>query len=86
MISNNFGQLCNGDKEDRLMPQKTSFSNISKISTGGSHSLFQNDKGEIFSCGFNHQGQCGLGHFNSPQITPSLIRDAPSNIVQFLWI
>ena len=29
-------------------------------------------------------GQCGLGHFESPQITPSLILNAPSNIVQFV--
>ena len=66
------------------MPQKTSFSNISKISAGCDHSLFQNNKGEIFSCGDNQSGQCGLGHFNDPQITPSLIPNMPSNIVQFI--
>ena len=82
--SNNFGQLCHGNKEDLIMPQKTLFSNISKISAGSSHSLFQNIKGEIFSCGFNQDGECGLGHFNNPQITPSLIPNAPSNIVQFV--
>ena len=81
---NSFGQLCLGDKERRLVPQKTSFSNISKVSVGSYHSLFQNDKGEIFSCGYNRYGQCGLGHFNSPQITPSLILNAPSNIEQFV--
>ena len=81
--NNEYGQLCLGNKENQLKPQKTSFSNISKISTGNFHSLFQNDKGEIFSCGYNQYGQCGLGHFNSPQIIPSLIQNAPSNIVQF---
>ena len=81
---NKFGQLCHGDKEGRLTPQKTSFSNISKISAGCDHSLFENDKGEIFSCGNNRFGGCGLGHFNDPQITPSLIPNAPSNIVQFV--
>ena len=45
-----------------LSPQKTSFS----ISASWSHSLFQNNKGEIFSCGHNEDGQCGLGHFNYP--------------------
>ena len=78
------GQLCHGDKEGRSKPQKTSFSNISKISAGWSHSLFQNNKGEIFACGRNDLGQCGLGHFNSLQITPSLILNAPKNIVQFV--
>ena len=38
----------------------------------------------IFSCGDNQSGQCGLGHFNDPQITPSLIPNLPSNIVQFV--
>ena len=80
---NEFGQLCHGDKEDRSNPQKTSFSNISKISAG-LHSLFQNNKGEIFSCGHNEWGQCGLGHFNTPKITPSLIPNTPPNIAQFV--
>ena len=81
---NSSGQLCLGDQEDRLKPQKTSFSSILKISAGWEHSLFQNDKGEIFSCGYNKYGACGLGHFNSPQITPSLIPNLPSNIVHFV--
>ena len=80
--SNALEQLYRGKKE--LKPQKTSFSNISKISAGSSHSLFQNNKGEIFSCGNNHYGACGLGNFDSPQITPSLIHNAPSNIVHFV--
>ena len=80
---NECGQLCLEDTEDRLKPQKTSFSNISKISSGNYHSLFQNNKGEIFACGSNEHGQCGLGHYN-PQITPSLIPNAPPNIVQFV--
>ena len=82
--SNGYGQLCHGDKENRLIPQKTSFSNISKISTGWNYSFFQYNKGEIFACGFNQYGQCGLGHFDSPQITPILIPNVPSNIVHFV--
>ena len=78
------GQLCHGDTEDRSKPQKTSFSNISKISAGSFHSLFQNDKGEIFACGYNQYGGCGLGHYKNPQITASLILNLPSNIVQFI--
>ena len=88
---NDFGQLCHGnneddfrDKEGRFSPQKTSFSNISKISAGFYHSLFQNNKGEIFSCGDNQYGQCGFGHFNDTQITPSIILNTPPNIEQFV--
>ena len=32
----------------------------------------------------NNKGQCGLGHFNHPQITPSLILNVPSNIFHFV--
>ena len=80
---NDFGQLCLGHNEDCLTFRETSFSNISKISAGNSHSLFQNNEGEIFACGHNQYGECGLGHVNHPQITPSLIPNAPENIVQF---
>ena len=81
---NQHGQLCLGNNERQLKPQQTSFSNIAKTSTGSNHSLFQNYKGEIFSCGCNEHGECGLGHFDNPQITPNLILNAPSNIVQFV--
>ena len=81
---NLYGQLCHGDTKGRLIPQKTSFSNISKISAGWLHSLFQNSNGEIFACGNNQKGQCGLGHFNEPQITPRLIPNAPLNIIQIV--
>ena len=56
--NNEYGQLFFGDMEHRSVPQKTSFSAISKISAGFYHSLFQNDTGEIFACGYNRYGQC----------------------------
>ena len=86
--NNECGQLCHGNKKKRicfmLKPQKSPFSNILKISAGFRHSLFQNIKGEIFACGDNKHGACGLGHFNHPQIIPSPIPNATSNIVQFV--
>ena len=84
---NDYGQLCLGDKNNRvnkLSPQKTSISNISKISAGYCFSLFQNNKGEIFACGDNLSGVCASGNFKDTQITPSLMRNAPSNIVHFV--
>ena len=84
-----YGQLCRrNNKVKRFLntqkPQKTSFSKISKISAGYCHSLFQNNKGEIFACGQNYSGACGLGHFDSPQFTPILIPNVPPNIVHFV--
>ena len=80
---NEYGQLCLGNQESQLNPRKTTFSKVLKISAGYYHSLFQNNHKKIFSCGYNEYGQCGLGHFNCPQITPSLIPIAISNIIQF---
>ena len=82
--SNEYGQLCLGNRENQMKPQKTSFSNISKTSAGKHHSLFQNNKGEIFACGHNLNGACGLGNFNPYHITPSLILNLPPNIIHFV--
>ena len=82
--NNKYGQLCLGNKKNRSKPRKTSFSNISKISAGNHHSLFQNNKEEIFACGCNCSGECGSDFVNSYQITPSLMPDLPSNIVHFV--
>ena len=74
------------DDEDiygSLTPKQTPFSDISKISAGGSHSFFQNSKGEIFGCGANESGQLGLGHFNSSQYEVCQIQNQPPNIVEF---
>ena len=84
--NNTDGQLFleNLPVQKQLKPLQTSFSNITKISIGGYHSLFQNKDGDIYSCGSNKNGECGLGHFNSPQITPTKIPNLPPNIIQFV--
>ena len=85
-MMNKFGQLCLEKDENQmeLKPQKTSFSNISKVSLVGDSHNFKTIK-EKYLWG-NLFGECGLGHFNfdSPQITPSLILNSPSNIVHFV--
>ena len=84
---NDYGQLCLGslnESKHHSTFQQTSFSNISRISCGNLHSLFQNNIGEIYSCGYNYNGELGLGHFKSPYITPTKIPNLPSNIVQFI--
>lgn len=42
------GQLCLKNRENQCTFTQTSFSNISKVSLGGFHSLFQNKNGEIY--------------------------------------
>ena len=83
--NNEYGQLCLGYKEIcEVLLQQTKFSDVSKVSVGGYYSIFQDINGNIYSCGRNDSGQLGLRHFNSPEITPTLIPNLPSNIVQFV--
>ena len=82
--NNSYGQLCLGHDKQVSQFQQTQYFNIVKVSLGCYFSLFQNDSGEIFSCGKNNNGELGLGHFNSPQLTPTLIPNLPSNIEDFV--
>ena len=81
---NNFHrQLCLENNVNQFKYQQTAFSNISKISLGGNRSFFQNEKGEIYSCGLNSNGELGLGH--SDDTAPvTLIPNLPSDIIQFI--
>ena len=83
MEKNDFGQLCLGNQIDQNIFQQTAFSNISRISAGNGYSLFQTSNEEIYSCGYNSNGECGLGNFQNFHVTPTLIPNLPSNIVQF---
>ena len=82
--NNFFGQLCLENRDMQLTFKQTSFSDIVKVSIGAYHSLFQNNKGEIYACGANSSGELGLGFFDSFQITPTLIPNLPLNIIEFV--
>jgi alpha-tubulin suppressor-like RCC1 family protein len=57
------------------------FNNITKIACGGSHSLFLDSNGLVYSCGDNTYGQLGHGHNNNMTI-PTLIQYfATNNII-----
>lgn len=81
--ANVYGQLCLGNTKQVLKFQKTSFSNISKISAGYHFSLFQNMDGELYGCGSNVKGELGLGHYESPQINACIISHEIPNIYHF---
>ena len=86
--SNKFGQLCLGKQWDQTTRfQKTSFSDISRISTGFSFSLFENNKGEIYLSGtYDYRfGSSELANLRRNRKTiPTCIPNLPSNIVQFV--
>ncbi|KAM7330831.1 hypothetical protein ACRRTK_010020 [Alexandromys fortis] len=64
--ANSYGQLGLGHKEDVLLPQQlSSFCEpgcIRSVTGGGGHSAAVTDRGGLFVCGLNKDGQLGLGH------------------------
>ncbi|CAO2632617.1 Secretion-regulating guanine nucleotide exchange factor [Lemmus lemmus] len=64
--ANSYGQLGLGHKEDVLLPQQLSnFCEpgcIRSVTGGGGHSAAVTDRGGLFVCGLNKDGQLGLGH------------------------
>ncbi|XP_037695224.1 secretion-regulating guanine nucleotide exchange factor isoform X2 [Choloepus didactylus] len=64
--ANSYGQLGLGHKEDVLLPQQLNdFCQpgcVRRITGGGGHSAVVTDRGGLFVCGLNKDGQLGLGH------------------------
>ncbi|KAL7537849.1 hypothetical protein ACHAXR_012514 [Thalassiosira sp. AJA248-18] len=74
MGSNNNGQLCLGDNEDRMIPQKIlTAGRIVDVAIGGEHTLLLDDSGNVYGCGSNAVGQLGLGEGLIDSPTPTLL-------------
>lgn len=65
------GQLGNGKQEDCYEPKKCDFKNlnvndiIKDISCGSEHSILLTEKGKVYVCGNNYNGQLGIGNNNN---------------------
>lgn len=71
--SNNRGQLCLGDFDDRLIPERVPLSGeIESAAIGSAHSLFLLKDGSVYGCGSNEAGQLGLGAVSETE-TPTLL-------------
>ena len=85
---NDYGQLGHGDTTSINTPKiVNTLKDIQQISYGscGVHFIAKNSQNQIFVNGYNDYGQLGTGDTsNDSQITPSLILNLPSNIVQFV--
>ena len=61
---NSYGELGHGDASQRRVFSKTQFldgKSVVSIGAGNEHSVFVAKTGEVFVCGYNDNGQCGLG-------------------------
>ena len=61
---NSYGELGHEHSEERFFPEKVKFlvgRNLARIAAGNEHTAVLTDTGEVFTCGYNDSGQCGLG-------------------------
>ena len=79
---NDRGQLCHGDQVYRSKPKKHHSQTFQKYQVVIFIHCFKTAKEKYFHVVLIHLDN--VGHFINPQITPSLILNLPSNIVQFV--
>ena len=61
--SNNFGQLCIGDLDDRFIPHQIDIGEEAvSVAVGGDFTLILGASGDVYGCGSNEVGQLGLGN------------------------
>jgi alpha-tubulin suppressor-like RCC1 family protein len=71
---NFYGQLGTGDTTTQSVPQLLLTLNslkISAIACGDSHSIFLTNKGKVYSCGYNKNGQLGSTTNIEEDLTPT---------------
>ena len=72
--SNEKGQLCLGDNDDRMIPEKIpSLGRIVDVALGGEHTLLLDEFGNIYGCGSNAVGQLGLGEGLIDTASPTMV-------------
>jgi alpha-tubulin suppressor-like RCC1 family protein len=66
--SNYFGQLMLGDRKNRNMLEKVTFFDgirVKLVALGNEHSIVLTYSGDVYACGGNQLGQCGLDSNNN---------------------
>ena len=61
---NAYGELGHQHTQERFTPEAVEFLNgrhIVEVSAGNEHTAMLTDTGDVFTCGYNDSGQCGVG-------------------------
>ncbi|OQR87784.1 RCC1 and BTB domain-containing protein [Achlya hypogyna] len=61
---NSYGELGHGDTTTRFVPSKLDFAvgkNIVDVACGNENTILLCGNGEVYACGYNDSGQCGVG-------------------------
>ena len=61
---NAYGELGHQHTQERFTPEAVEFLNgrqIVEVSAGNEHTAVLTDTGDVFTCGYNDSGQCGVG-------------------------
>jgi len=67
---NSYGELALGDSGERTSPEVVQFFKdrpnlqIVQVVAGNEHTAILCSNGEVYTCGYNDSGQCGIGHTN----------------------
>lgn len=75
--ANNRGQLCNQTYTESTVPVLVGAYN--SFSVGGVHTLLLNNNQALYTCGFNHWGQLGIGS-NTSSNTPTLVMNQVASV------
>lgn len=73
---NDKGQLGHGDlvrRDDPLVVEALKNETVISAACGRSHTLFIDERGDVYSCGENKMGQCGIGSQNPAINVPTRI-------------
>nr|CCA15086.1 RCC1 and BTB domaincontaining protein putative [Albugo laibachii Nc14] len=83
---NSYGELCHNDTVDRTLPTPISFCHNVKIldvACGNEQTAFLFETGDVFTCGYNDSGQCGIGstsRVQSLRLVPALVTEDIAHI------
>merc|ERR1712137_896543 len=82
---NYYGQLGHGRTDPVLTPRairKEGVPYMQSVACGGAHTLFIDEIGSLWGCGFNHYGQLGITGHTGSIYEPKKVNSSQNNIIR----